>query len=117
MSNPRYAPGGDLYTKASSQYGIGGADKLYQASLSDDPAAMNNAFQNLRGYGAPLDESTASIFWDQVTSDPLAAPLESANNQINKAVGNVFKNPAVLIVLVLLIAGAFFYFFGPPRRR
>jgi hypothetical protein len=34
----------------------------------------------------PLDESTASIFVSQITTDPLAAPLETLNNTFDKLV-------------------------------
>ena len=42
----------------------------------------------------------------QTTTDPLAAPLDSLNNQLGLAAWNVFKNPFVVaaIVLVLFLA-------------
>lgn len=106
----KYAPGGEIYIKLAGQYGEPGAVKVYQAALTGDRMKLANALNSLEGK-PPIVASTAStaaIFFDQITTDPLAAPLESANNQIGKAVFNAFKNPWVLVVVV----GVVFYMLG-----
>jgi hypothetical protein len=102
--NSRYQPGGDIYSKFVSQYGRAGADRIAAADASGVPYAVNDALAEVRN-GPRLNDSTASNFWDQITTDPLKAPLDSANDQIGKAVANFFKNPWVLFALALLIWG------------
>ena len=48
-----------------------------------------------------LDESTGSIFADQVTSDPLAAPLEA----VDKAVKQVLSSSGIKTILILAALG------------
>lgn len=100
--NSRYQPGGDIYARLASQYGQAGADRVARADASGVPYAVNDALVAIR-HGDPLSTSTTGIFLDNITSDPLGAPLESANNQIAKAVGNLFKNPWVLLVVAVVI--------------
>lgn len=102
--NSRYQPpNGDIYLKLKSAYGKAGADSVAIADASGEPYAINDAITALK-YGDKKNDSAVSIFVDQVTTDPLAAPLESANDQIGKAVANVFKNPWVLIALAVFVA-------------
>lgn len=100
----RYAPGGDLYAKIEQQYGTAAANRVYQASISDSGETIAHALGSIRaGNAADLPTSTAAIFTNQILTDPLAAPLESANNQIGNVFANLFKNPWVLAVVVLAV--------------
>ncbi len=53
----------------------------------------------------PLDDSTGSVFVDQVIEDPFAAPIESASNQINA----VLKEPAFRMLGIILLVGVGLY--------
>ena len=105
--NSRYQSGGDIYSRLEQQYGTAGADKVAAADASGEPYAINQALTDLK-YGAALNDSTISNFVDQVTTDPLAAPLDAANKQIGNAVTGIFKSPWVLAVLL----GVVFYAVG-----
>jgi hypothetical protein len=48
---------------------------------------------------APLQDNTAAIFAEQILTDPLAAPLESANKFANK----LFKSPAFYIAAGVIV--------------
>lgn len=100
--NARYQPGGDIYAKLEAKYGTAGADRVAAADASGELGAVNEALTELK-YGAPLNDSTTSIFFDQVTTDPLGAPLESANNQLANVVKDIVKNPYVLAALALYL--------------
>lgn len=106
----RYAPDGDIYASIADQYGTSAAQRAYAASLVDDGGVtLRNVLSNLHtGSTDPGSTSTWSNFWRQITTDPLAAPLDSLDNQLGNAVLNVFKNPFVL----LLVAGLVFHWFG-----
>jgi hypothetical protein len=110
----RYSPGGDIYQSLTEQYGIDAANRAYSASHRDDGGtALRFALSDIHaskegrtgGYGdAELNTSTGGIFFDQITTDPLGAPLEGLNNQLGKVIWNVVKNPWVLVTVALLIA-------------
>lgn len=63
-------------------------------------------------YGERMSDSTARLFWNQITTDPFDAPLESLNKGLQVGAGsllkNIFKNPWVL----LLVAGLILYALG-----
>lgn len=109
-----YSPGGSAYAQLQATYGTAGADLVYQDAI--DGGSFGNAIEEVRFGNFTGDNSTLGNFWTQITTDPLAAPLESANNQLGLAVWNVVKNPFVL----LAVAVAVFYFvggFGWLQRR
>lgn len=97
----RYAPGGDIYQTLATAYGTAGAEKVYAAALSGDRGAITDAIVQVK-HGQPLNDSTAEIFLQQITSDPLAAPIESLNNQVGKVFKNLLLNPFALIALVIV---------------
>ena len=103
----RYQPGGDIYATLLGQYGTDAANTIAAAAATGDNAAVNQALATVRS-GPARNDSTLSLFWDQVTTDPLAAPLDSLNNQLGKAVWNVVKNPWVLLTAGLIV----FHLFG-----
>ena len=102
--NNRYAPGGDLYDELARRYGQAGADSVYRASLTGRPMDITEAIATLKAGYAKRDDSTASLFYQQITTDPFAAPLASANKGIGTIVSSallgLLKNPWVLLVLV-----------------
>lgn len=101
----RYAPGGDLYDELARRYGQAGADSVYRASLTGRPMDITEAIATLK-VGPRRDDSTASLFYQQITTDPFAAPLGAANKGIGTIVSSallgLLKNPWVLLVLVLV---------------
>jgi len=105
-----YQPGGTNYKVLAARYGIPAADKLSQLAREGDPVALNLYLSDLARGATDADydtRGTLEIFFDQVTGDPLAAPLEAANRQIGNAVWNVFKNPFVLLAVAGLIVWQF----------
>lgn len=116
MTSPdRYQPGGDIYNKISAGYGGTAANKVAAAAASGTPGAIAEAIGEVRN-GPVLDQSTVSIFLDQIETDPFAAPLDSANkglgNVITSAIKGLFKNPWVLLVVVVAGIGVFYYYGG-----
>lgn len=103
----RYAPGGDIYASLQKQYGTDAANRMYQAALTEDPYDDNATLTQIK-HGKSLNDSTASLFIENVTTNPLGAPLDSLNNQIGNAVLSVLKNPWVVAALAVFI----FYQFG-----
>jgi len=107
----RYQPGGDIFAELESRYGTGGALLIAQAALTGDRFAVNEAISRAK-FGEKLDVSLWSNFYTQVTTDPFAAPLETANKVIgtigSSAIFGLFKNPWVL----LAVAGLVFYAVG-----
>ena len=100
----RYQPGGDLYAQLEAQYGRNGALLIAQAATSGDRGQVTDAIDRVR-YGERLDDSTARIFWGQITTDPFEAPLASANAALgtlgSSAILGLLKNPWVLAAVVL----------------
>jgi|GEM_PF-4953855 hypothetical protein len=94
----RYAPGGDIYQALAKDYGTAGAEKVYNAALSGDRGAITDAIVSVK-HGQPLNDSTAEIFLQQIISDPLAAPIESLNNQVGNVFKNLLLNPFALVAL------------------
>jgi len=96
-----------------------GEDLTYLISFADkksfagfDGARWLTIVSDLKNTGAiqpPLNTSTASIFWEQLTTDPLAAPLESANNAFNEIINSSVAPKigllvgAVVVILILVI--------------
>ena len=120
MSASNYVRGGTLYNQIESQLGTAAADQAWHDAIAAERNGANvdgvwrtNETLALQGKNsAPLDDSTFSLFTDQIFNDPLAAPAESLNNQLQKAVGNVFKNPFVLLAFIAVGVGVFLYFGG-----
>lgn len=107
----RYQPGGDIYARLEATYGRQGALIVSQAALTGDRFAVTNAIERVK-YGERMSDSTARIFWAQITTDPFEAPLETLNTALEASAGslvkNILRNPWVL----LLVAGLIFYALG-----
>lgn len=120
----RYQPGGDLFATLQDRYGHNIAQRAAQLAADDDPEELQRLLSDARpgGYniGDPLlNDSTLGNFVDQLTTDPLAAPLDSLNEQLKKAVQNVVGNPFVLAAVVfgLLVLLAWLGGLSGVRRR
>ena len=100
----RYQAGGDIYATLAAQYGAAAADQIAAAAATGDRAQLSDAIELARGNGPARETSTLSIFGNQLATDPLAAPLDSLNNQLGKAFWNVLKNPFVLLLAIAAVA-------------
>ena len=122
----KYQVGGEYYNALRDQYGLDSADYVAGVATGQNETALRNALSAVRstvrqgtGTAATWDASlnnnstsTFEIFASQIVNDPLAAPLDSLNNQLSKAVGNVFKNPMVLLLVIVAGIGLLGYFGG-----
>ena len=95
----RYQPGGDIYAKLEARYGRNGALLVAQAARTAPDLSYITAAIARVEFGERLDDSTASIFWKQITTDPLAAPLEGANKLLGKTFLSFFKSPWVVLTI------------------
>lgn len=124
----RYQPGGDLYDSLKSQYGVAVANQAATAAATGDNSAvlrvLSNAAKTIRTGDIVTDadydtRGTGALLADQLTSDPLGAPLDAANRQLTKLAGNTalafLRNPMVLLVLVVVVFVAWVNLFGVPR--
>jgi hypothetical protein len=94
----RYQRGGDIYQTLLTQYGQANADAIANAALSGDETQVNAAIVQAQ-YGQPLNTSTGSILYQQLTTDPLGAPLQSLNTGLTNTMISLLKSPAVLVTL------------------
>ncbi len=105
----RYQPGGDIYAQLQQQFGVSGANTIAAAALTGDETQINAAISTLKN-GAPLNTSTASIFLNQIETNPLAAPLQSLNGVLSNTFTSFLTSPAVLataaVVLFFVFGGA-----------
>ncbi|MEI6194344.1 MAG: hypothetical protein WCS42_08440 [Verrucomicrobiota bacterium] len=95
-----YAAGMPAYNAVAAQYGTAAADAQWQAAID---AERNST---------PLDTSTWAIFGNQLATDPLAAPLASAENIANNTLLSFLKNPTVLVILFLAVGIPLFVWLG-----
>ena len=101
----RYQQGGDIYASLVKQYGQPTADAAAQAALSGDETQINAVLASGK-YGAPLNTSTWDIFGNELETDPLAAPLASANTVVGNTFFSLLKNPWVIFAAGVIIFGA-----------
>lgn len=109
----RYQPGGDIYQAIASKISQSAADQVAAAANTGDRTQVTAALNTVT-FGAPLDTSTASILFNQLTTDPLGAPLASANTILGNTFFSFLKSPAVLLALGLV---AFFLLGGADFLR
>lgn len=99
-----WKPGGSTYQNAVSRFGQAVADAASNAAQqpgaleSDVSSAIANAT-----YGQPLTTSTTGIFLNQMTTDPLAAPLQTLNTAAGNSFMALFKSPWVLGTLAIVL--------------
>jgi hypothetical protein len=95
----RYVPGGDVYDAINLAYGIPAADRVQAAAETGDYRNISETLGEIRN-GPPLDQSTADAFWNQITTDPLAAPLDYFGAPVSKGI----QDATSTIVKVALLA-------------
>ena len=103
----RYQNGGDIYNTLASSYGTIAADLVAAAAATGSDASVQSVLENVRtnaGYvTGQKSTSTLGIFADQILTDPLAAPLKSANNALGNSFLSVLKSPWVMLAGVILL--------------
>lgn len=97
----RYQAGGDIYATLAAQYGTNAANSIAAAAATGDREQLTEAIAYVRN-GAALDDSTASIFIDQLLTDPLAAPLDA----LDKGINQIFNSEGVKTILTVVAVGA-----------
>jgi hypothetical protein len=126
VNKSSYAPGGANYLSLLEQFGARAAQAVYAASLTDDVTELNRALSQARtaqrqdvSYDAAADllpkpgsDSTWGNFWDQITTDPLRAPLDGLNGVLQRTFAGIVSNPFVTLLVVGGIVAAVFYFGG-----
>ena len=101
-----YAPGTTKFNNIAKAYGTAAANEAHRiASNGGDSADVTLALNKYRKQVDICSQSTLGNFWDQITTDPLGAPLQSANNTIGNTVKSFFKNPWVLLAIAVLVWG------------
>lgn len=95
----RYQLGGDIYNTLAGQYGSTAADAVALAAQSGDSFNVTGALAQIRD-GAPLNDSTASLFVNQLINDPLQAPLDA----LNSGVASIFNSSGVKTIGVIVVA-------------
>ena len=109
----RYQPGGDLFAAYAERYGHGHASNIAAAARTGDRYAVTDAISNAK-YGAPADDSFWSNLGDQIVTDPLGAPLESANRVLGNTFFSFLKNPWVILAIATALA---LWLVGPEKLR
>ena len=110
----RYQAGGDIYASILQQHGQAAADACAFAALSGDETKINAALTLYTGTTTPnaavplSTDTTAGNLYRQLTTNPLAAPLEGANTILGNTFFSFLKNPYVLVTVALVV---FFFVF------
>lgn len=99
-----YAPGTPFHNGYSARFGKPAADYIYAGVLQG--RHVNDLIGDVQ-YGRGWNETTPAWreFVRQITTDPLAAPLESANNVIGNSVLSFLKNPWVVVAVAVFVWG------------
>ena len=101
----RYQPGGDIYNQIVAAYGVAAANAVASAATTGDRTQVTDAIASVK-YGQPKQDSTAVIFVDQLLTDPLAAPIASADSLIRKTLLAIGANPFFLIAGIVVVGAA-----------
>lgn len=101
----RYQPGGDIWKALAGQYGSDAANTIATAALTGDETQINAALTQIK-FGTQLNTSTTDAFLNQIATDPLGAPLQSANNLLGNSFLSFLKSPWVLVTVALILFGA-----------
>jgi hypothetical protein len=96
----RYQPGGDLYAQYAAMYGTAGANQIAAAAQTGDRTQITAVLSQLM-FGAPFNTSTTSLLVNQLTTNPLQAPVSSLNSVLARTVQDFLKNPWVLFLVLL----------------
>jgi len=103
----RYQRGGDIWESLAEQYGVSAADLVAQAALTGESSAVTDAIAQVRNGNPQTGTSTLGNFFNQLVTDPFAAPLDTANAGIGTVLGSalkgLFRNPWLLLVAGVVI--------------
>ena len=105
----RYQPGGDIYATILSQHGAAAAAQIAAAAQTGDETQINAVLAQYVGtltpdVAVPLStDTTASDFLNQIATDPLAAPLASANTLLGNTFLSFLKNPWVVLTIAAVV--------------
>lgn len=99
-----YAPGTAYHNGYTARFGRANADYIYAGVLQG--RSVNDLIGDIQ-YGRGWNEydSAWKNFYAQITTDPLAAPLESADRLVKNSVFSFLKNPWALAAIALLVWG------------
>jgi hypothetical protein len=116
----RWQPGGDLYQKTLSQHGAQTANACAAAALNGDRTEITAALAQGE-FGDDLNDSTWSIFADQIVNEPFKAPADMGAAWVNRQLKDIslslVKNPLTLALVVAVGFGVFLYFGGARLIR
>lgn len=116
MNSERYQRGGDIYDDLAGQYNYAVADRAASLAAADKQDELQRYLSDLRT-AARTDRTVEDVqndfdsrhtttlgqFADQIVNDPLAAPLDSLNDQLQKVAKNIVGNPFVLLLVIGLV--------------
>lgn len=112
----RYQPGGDLYTTLATTQGTAAANSVASAAATGQRESVTNAMANIRNTQATGSTSTFTNFMQQITSDPLQAPIAAAMGQGSSGpglggntTGKVLGGLATIAVIGLVLYGVSTY--------
>lgn len=100
-------PSGDLFQSYAALYGNNGALIIAQAATTGDPAIITDAIVRVK-YGERLNESTFAALWHQLSTDPLAAPLDTFTSAVNQVLGA--EGVKRVIYLGVAVVGIYFLY-------
>lgn len=122
MDLTRYYIGGDLWAQVVTQYGAAAGDQIASAAQTGDGSIVNATLSDIRrgttnanystgtapGVNGSINPglgstSAADNFLEQITTNPLGAPLDSANGILSNTLLSFLKNPAVLVAVAVLL--------------
>jgi hypothetical protein len=98
----RYQIGGDIYYSLTQRFGEAIAAQAAAHARNEDSAAITALLTRAK-HGAPLNDSTADAFVDQIITDPFNAPAAGLNAQIGRLFANLFSNPWLLAAAALAL--------------
>lgn len=110
------------FDPATHTFTLNGADITDDIRRNDKRkfVGFSDEQENLRWFkknnpNAPETGSTSTLglFWDQITTDPLDAPLDALDAGVNKILGNT----SVKIILGVVAVGVAAYVFYRVSRR
>ena len=133
INQTSYYPGGTNFNTIQTQYGLPAANQVYAAALTGDNVLLNKTISDVSALARQGDTNIESselqtragsfdnrgltkVLYDQVTENPLDAPLDAANkvikNTVISAIGNPFITLTLIVGAVAVGAGVYFYFGG-----
>lgn len=109
----RYQPGGDIYANLASTRGAGAADQVAAAARSGSRENVVSTMALVNNGPATGSTSVFQNFMQQITTDPLKAPIAAAMGQGSSGpglgdgstTGKVIKGIATLGVIGLVLYG------------